>query len=116
MISILKQIIERDGVSIKVLNKAGASPVSSSNSVGFATLFSVSRKVFSDVIVAPGLTIAGTDSKHWEQFSVDSYRFNPMVIDGNDLNTFHRVNERISIDNLLNSTTFYATLIEESSH
>ena len=68
------------------------------------------------MIVAPGLTIAGTDSKHWEQISDDSYRFNPMVIDGRDLNTFHGVNERISIDNLLKATTFYAALIEESGH
>ncbi len=39
-----------------------------------------------------------------------------MVIDSADLATFHGVNERISIDNLVKATSFYATLIMEPGH
>jgi len=114
IISSLKQLIERDGVTVDVLNAAPASSISSSNSAGFITLSSVTGMVFGDVVVAPGLTIAGTDSKHYEKISDDSYRFNPMRINSEDLATFHGVNERISIDNLLKATSFYAVLIAES--
>jgi len=55
-----------------------------------------------------------TDSKYYEQVSDDSYRFNPMQIGPEDLATFHGVNERISIDNLLKASSFYAALMVES--
>ncbi len=115
VITRLKQIIVRDGVSVDILNATPASPISSSNSAGFAALAEVSRRIFGDVVVAPGLTIAGTDSKHYQTVSQDAYRFNPMMIDSEDLATFHGVNERISIDNLTKATSFYAALIMESS-
>ena len=78
-------------------------------------LSELTRKVFGEVVVAPGLTIAGTDSRHYETISDGSYRFNPMVIDSADLKTFHGVNERIPVDNLVKTTTFYTTLIVDSS-
>jgi len=116
VIARLKQIIERDGVTVDILRAAPASSISSSDSAGFAALSTVTRKIFGDVVVAPGLTIAGTDSKHYETVSENSYRFNPMIIGSEDLATFHGVNERISIDNLLKATSFYAALIMKSSH
>ncbi len=116
VIASLRSTIERDGVTIDILNKAPASPISRAGSAGFARLASVARKTFGRVVVAPGLTIAGTDSKHYGLVSDDAYRFNPMVIDSKDLATFHGVNERISIDNLVKATSFYATLIIESDH
>jgi len=115
VIARLKQVVERDGVSVEILNMAPASRISSADSAGFTALALVSREVFAHIVVAPGLTIAGTDSKHYEQISDDSYRFNPMMINAEDLETFHGVNERISIDNLFKATTFYAALIETSS-
>ncbi len=115
VIARLKRVIERDGVTVEILNKAPASPISSADSAGFANLAMVSRKVFGQVVVAPGLTVAGTDSKHYEEVADDSYRFNPMMIDAEDLKTFHGVNERISVKNLLSATTFYAALIEASN-
>ena len=116
VVASLRNTIERDGVTIDILNKAPASPISRAGSAGFVRLASVARKTFGNVIVAPGLTIAGTDSKHYGEVSDDSYRFNPMVIDSDDLATFHGVNERISIDNLVKATSFYATLIMEPGH
>jgi len=113
VVASLRHTIERDGVTINILNKAPASSISRAGSTGFARLATVARKTFGDVIVAPGLTIAGTDSKHYGEVSDDSYRFNPMVIDSTDLATFHGVNERISIDNLVRATSFYAALIME---
>ncbi len=116
VVASLRRTIERDGVTIDILNKAPASPISRAGSAGFARLANVARMTFGDVIVAPGLTIAGTDSKHYGEVSDDSYRFNPMVIDSADLATFHGVNERISIDNLVKATSFYAALIMEAGH
>jgi len=115
VVSRLKQVIERAGVTVTVSSSDPPSSVSSSGSAGFTALSSVARDVFGEVVVAPGLTIAGTDSRHYEKVSDDSYRFNPMKISSEDLATFHGVNERISVENLLLATTFYAALIEETS-
>jgi len=115
VVASLRRTIERDGVTLSITTEAPPSPVSSDSSAGFTALATVTRKIFGDVVVAPGLTIAGTDSKHYQAVSEDSYRFNPMIIDSEDLATFHSINERISIDNLIKATSFYAALIEEIS-
>ncbi len=107
----LRQVVERDGVSVKVLRKVAASPVSSDTSEGFLSLVDATKASYGSIIIAPGLTIAATDSKHYQEVADDSYRFNPMMVDSQGLTTFHGVNERISIENLQKATGFYMTLI-----
>ena len=60
----------------------------------------------------PGLTVGGTDSKHFVRVADDAYRFNPMLISPDEASGFHGTNERISIDNLVSATAFYRALME----
>jgi carboxypeptidase PM20D1 len=90
-----------------------ASAVSSATSEGFAALARASRSTFGDVIVVPGITIGGTDSKHYGGVARDTYRFNPMLVTQSDVASFHGTNERISIDNLQKATAFYVRLLRD---
>ncbi len=88
-----------------------ASAVSRVDSAGYALLSSTASAVFGDVIVAPGLTIAALDARHYQVIADDIYRFNPFLFDASDLPRLHGLNERVSIDNLVKAVQFYAAVI-----
>ncbi|MFK8020472.1 MAG: M20 family peptidase [Pseudomonadales bacterium] len=92
-----------------------ASGVSSRDTEGYRAISRVIRQIYGDVIVAPGMTMGGTDSKHYGKVSDDSYRINLMKITPDDISGFHGKNERISIDNLVNATGAYYLLIKEAA-
>lgn len=106
-------VVNDDRVEVRPRGAGGsASEVSSATSEGFSTIGRAVRSVEPDAIVIPGLTIGGTDSRHYGQIADDAYRFNPMVVTTDDISGFHGTNERISIENLVRGTRIYARLIE----
>ena len=110
--------IDDDRVEVKLKNDGMytlASGVSSRDSEGYKTIADVARKIFGDIIVVPGLTIAGTDSKHYSKVADDSYRFQYMMLTKEDSSGFHGTNERISIDNLVRATQAYYLLMKQGT-
>jgi carboxypeptidase PM20D1 len=92
-----------------------ASQVSSTQSAGYRHIGDAVRDVVGEVVVIPGLTLAGTDSRHYGQIAEDAYRFNPMVVTRGDITGFHGTNERISIENLARATRIYAQLMRRAA-
>ena len=92
-----------------------ASPVSDTNSNDFTTLHRTIRGVFSDVIVAPGLTTGSTDSRHYQAIADNTFRFIPMRITPEDLERIHGTNERISVKNYLEVIRFFIQQIRNSA-
>ncbi|SLN28703.1 Succinyl-diaminopimelate desuccinylase [Pseudoruegeria aquimaris] len=90
----------------------GASTVSSAQSEAFGLLSASFRAVFGDVAVVPGLTVAATDSAHYQAVAEDSYRINPFVFEPHDLPRIHGVNERVSLENLEKAVQFYRIVME----
>jgi carboxypeptidase PM20D1 len=109
------QVIDDDRVVVKVIEGSPASQVADYQGQGFQQIASVAKHVHGSVVVSPGLTIAATDSRKYEQVAKDSYRFNPMSIGAKDIEGFHGTNERLSIDNLLKATEFYVHLMRSAS-
>ena len=91
------------------------SPVSDSDSESFARLRRTILDVFPDVTFAPSLVIAGTDSRHYEKLTDNSYRFMPMRVRREDLSRLHGTNERIAIDNYAEIIRFYAALVKNTT-
>lgn len=103
---------------VEVIALAGgsdASAVSSSDSAAYGAIMGAVRRVYDDVVVAPGLTIAATDTKHYGAIAENAYRFNPMLIGPEDLTGFHGTNERLSLDNLVRATRFYIELLRTAT-
>ena len=105
-------VLANDRVSIKVLNQYGASPVASLEAPAFRALADAARRVFGDIVVAPGLTLGITDSKYYATVSDNSYRFNPMIVVPKDLTGFHGTDERVSVENLVRATRFYIEIMK----
>lgn len=92
-----------------------ASRVSSVDSRAFETIHRTVREVFPETVVAPGLTLGATDSRHYEGIADDVYRFIPMRMRPDDLKRFHGTNERIGVANHAEMIRFYVQLIKNSA-
>lgn len=92
--------------------------VSPSDNVAFNTIRISLKQIFGDIIVSPYLVVGATDSRHYKEVSDNIYRFSPMVLESEDLNRIHGINERISIENYKNSIRFYYQLLKniEANH
>ena len=97
---------------------AGASepsPISPTGSASYQLMNHTLRSLFPDVLVAPGLMIAATDSRHFTGVSDHVYRFSPVRAKAEDLARFHGTNERVSITNLGELIRFYVQLMRNAS-
>lgn len=75
----IRKTIDNDAIAIKPYpGNSEPSPVSSTDSLGYRTIAQSVRQVFPDAIVAPGLMIAATDSRHFSILSDAVYRFSPV--------------------------------------
>ena len=108
-------VIADERIKVTALRADPASRVASIDSPGYRAIATAARRAFGDIVTAPGLTLAGTDSKHYEKVSDNAYRFNPMKITPPDLTSIHGTNERISLDNLVRATRFYIELMKDGA-
>jgi len=102
---------------IKVEREPGfseASRVASIEGPGYRAIARCLVELHPDLVVAPGLMIGGTDSRHYESIADDVYKFSPMRARPEDLKRFHGTNERISTANYVELIQFYHQLIGNS--
>jgi carboxypeptidase PM20D1 len=89
-----------------------ATSISSTASSSYALLAALSRGVLPEAAVAPGLVLAGTDSRHYAEVAENVYRYQPILLTSEDLEGPHGVNERLSIANLDRLIRFYVGLMD----
>ena len=114
----VKNTIDDDRVIVHFNNnERGSSPskISSTDSFGFNVLQKSIKELFPDVLLAPSLTIAATDSRFFMDLSNDIYRFIPLKIKKSDLSRIHGLNERIKIEDYKQMIRFYHRLIRNST-
>ncbi len=94
-----------------------ASKVASTDSAQYKILNKTIREIFPDVLVAPGLMIAATDSIHYSEISDHIFKFSPVRANSEDLKRFHGTNERLNIANYADAIRFYQRLLDQlASH
>lgn len=111
-----KKVIDNPAVEITA-STAGRmpSPVASVDTVGFKMMQKTTGEIFEDTLVAPGLMIAGTDTKHFVAISDNSYRHYPIVFGAQDTRLVHGTNERIAVDAYVKMIQYFARLTENIS-
>lgn len=112
----LKKTLNNDAIALHPAEaNSDASRVSSINSMAYLTLNKSIREVFANTIVAPGLMLGATDSRHFEALSENIFKFSPVRATADDLPRFHGTNERISIKNYAEMIRFYHQLLINSN-
>ncbi|MBU5344031.1 M20 family peptidase [Caldifermentibacillus hisashii] len=110
----IKETIDDEDIKVTVSGNE-ASKVSSVDSWHFKSIQQAARNVYKEAIVAPYLMFAGSDARHYDQISDNTYRFLPVLITGDDLNKMHGTNEQVGKENFINSIKFYVEIIKEAS-
>jgi carboxypeptidase PM20D1 len=91
------------------------SKVSSPQADAYRAIERSIREVFPDALVAPGLVLAATDSRHFQDMADQTYRFMPIRFKSQDLNRLHGTDERIAADQLVDMVRFYFRLLQLSA-
>jgi len=109
----VRETVNDPGVEIVVdrENASEASPVASAEAQGYKDIEASILAAFGPVATVPGLTIAATDARHYAMAAENAYRINPFQITGEDLERFHGIDERLSLENLERGVNFYGALI-----
>lgn len=91
-----------------------ASTESRVDSPGFALLARTIRETHPDAVIAPNLVLGGTDARYFHALSDSVYRFGPLRLEADDLKRPHGANERIAVDDYLDSVRFYVRLLRNA--
>ena len=91
------------------------SPVSDVGSASFAVLHRTVRQVFPDAVVAPGLVIGRTDSRHYATLADNGFRFLPLRLGPLDLKRIHGTDERVSLENYAEIVRFYVQVLRNGA-
>jgi len=92
-----------------------ASPLSPRDGSGLKWVSRALRELQPNVVVAPGLLIGGTDSRHFTDVADEVLRFAPIHVRSGDLARFHGSNERMSVANHVELIQFYERLLRTAS-
>jgi carboxypeptidase PM20D1 len=107
-----RAVIDDESVAISRLSTSReASQTASADSGGFRAIHRTISEVYPDVVVAPGLVLGGTDSRHFSSVAENSYRFAPLVIRPTDAARVHATDERIKVSDYTKMIQFYMQLI-----
>jgi carboxypeptidase PM20D1 len=85
--------------------------VTSTASASYQQLQRTLRSLFPQVVVAPSLYIAGSDSRLFVPLADHIYRFTPVRARSEDLARLHGTNERIAVADLADMVRFYHRLL-----
>jgi carboxypeptidase PM20D1 len=109
----VRKVIDDERVTFEPMpDKAwNASPVSPSDCKAYQHLSSVLDELFPGTAVAPYNMLGGTDSRNFHEISEQVYRFSPVMVNPEDLNRVHGVNERISLEALHKMADYFYRLI-----
>jgi carboxypeptidase PM20D1 len=110
----LKKVINDDRIEIKPTDgfHNEASAVSPTSSQAYEVLARTINEIFGEMPVAPYLMMGGSDSRHYCGICENVYRFEAALLQAEDLDRIHGINERISVQAMGEMVQFYYQLIK----
>jgi carboxypeptidase PM20D1 len=113
----VNRVVQDERVEVRRASGVSSEPsgVSSTTAEGYVEIANAVRDVIPNAVTMPGLTVGGTDSRHYGKVADDTYRFTPMILTRDDVPTVHGTNERVSIENLVRATTVYVQLLRRAA-
>ncbi len=109
-----QSVVDDARVKIGVLSPEeahDASPVSPTNSPAYQLIARSLREMAPDAIVAPGISLGGTDARHYTEVAEGCYRIEPIIVGERELALIHNTDERLSVENYLRAIQIYIRVI-----
>ncbi|WP_462410837.1 M20/M25/M40 family metallo-hydrolase [Neobacillus sp. Marseille-QA0830] len=108
----IEDTIDDEDIQV-TLTGSEATKVSSTDGWEFSAVQQAARNVYGQAVIATYLMFAGSDAKHYDAVSQNTYRFLPVQITSQDLNRMHGTNEHVTIQNYINAIKFYIEIMKE---
>ncbi|MFH1852324.1 MAG: M20/M25/M40 family metallo-hydrolase, partial [Candidatus Neomarinimicrobiota bacterium] len=117
VVDYVRRAIDDPRVEISVIPGADqeASSVSDHRSDQFVVLAKSIRQIYPDALVSPYISVGGTDAKHYDRVSDNIFRFLPLKMNNEQLDSMHGNDEAISADSYLRLIAFYSQIIRNSA-
>jgi acetylornithine deacetylase/succinyl-diaminopimelate desuccinylase-like protein len=100
----IQRVIDDPAVQVEIAGYAAVAPQSPVASAMFQAIEAAAARHRPDSVTVPLQTPGSTDSHHFRARGVKAYGLVPAVITQVELDTFHGIDERISVDNLVLGT------------
>jgi carboxypeptidase PM20D1 len=108
----ITKIIHHKDIKIKVLQISEPTPTSLIDDT-FDLFDQAIKDTWKDTIVSPYLMVATTDSRHYHEICDRVYKFAPYQLTKADLKLIHSDDERVTKENIVNSTKFYIHFLNQ---
>jgi len=111
------EIIDDPGVEVQSEDAFAdeASPAGRADGPGFAALRRSIEQTDADAIVVPGLVVGATDLRHYADVIDARYNFVPGLLQAEDLERIHGVDERVSVGEFANMVRFYRQFLKNAT-
>ncbi|MGH7463329.1 MAG: M20/M25/M40 family metallo-hydrolase, partial [Longimicrobiales bacterium] len=114
VIAHVRSAIEDSRVEIRTIFASDPMPAADPEAPEFAMVRDAIRQVAPDVLVAPFLLTAATDSRYFAGLTTNIYGFSTARAGPEALERAHGTNERIRIADLVTGVRFYAQIIRNT--
>jgi carboxypeptidase PM20D1 len=112
----VREVLKGLDVTVESMpQRVEASAISQSSGGDFELIARSLRELQPEVLVAPGLLVGGTDSRHFDGLADQVYRFSPVHAASSDMPRFHGSNERMAVSNLVQMVQFYERLLRRAN-
>ena len=95
-----------------MLYTVAPSRVSVTDCEEYATISSVIKSTFGQVVVAPYTMLACSDARHYGKISDKVYRFSPLELSSEERATIHGNDERVPVTAVHKAVEFYIRLMK----
>jgi len=105
-------VINDDRVLVNIKGDGfNPSPISPTDNAAYDLISKAIKDIFPKVITCPNLVAGATDARFYTPVSSNIYRFTPFKLTPKNINCFHGVDERISVEEFENAIRFYRQII-----
>ncbi|MEG2596584.1 MAG: M20/M25/M40 family metallo-hydrolase [Ruthenibacterium sp.] len=104
--------IADDKITVNVVHAQAASPYSSTEGAHWDALASAVANTWQGCLVSPYLMIACSDSRNYNGFCKDIYKFSAMALSGEQRGLIHNDNERIPVSEIAKTVAFYVRFLQ----
>ncbi len=111
---VVKKLAEKYGIETVIIEDGFSSPISDYHSEEFALIERAIGQVFPTAITSPYVMVAASDSRYMSRVCDNCLRFTPFVIDDEQLDSIHGINESVEVSALAPAVDFYRYIIKEA--
>lgn len=108
----IEKCIDNKNVDVKIVMSREASPYSATQGEHWDKLSAAIANTWQGCIVSPYLMIACSDSRNYNGFCKDIYKFSAMALTAEQRGLIHNSNERIPVTEIAKTIEFYTRLVK----